>query len=409
MLKVTNAIFFNRTGLPLTHFTFSDDKLQLDQMLLGGFLSAITGIANEIFAHSAKSFVVDNGKNKITIILDENIILALLAESSLMHLEPGLMRVMNYFASNFDLNSNQLYAPHQVDQVRIRLIGVLYPHPIQPSWMVHVNSTAMKLPEVTRVVPKIKEIRSGQRVQELSFYDPNNPNECFDILNYAAFERVVKFSNLFENFDYIIAEDELLGIMTLSNVHYSNFTSKFENFDLVTIARKLNNATLVKDLTTEFGSKILEALQFLYDLHLISKVDPKYKRLFFTIDMCNDLLRELYILAQNAKLSGQLGKFLQENGFPEMLRRLEINTDLQYQVKKDQFFFNMDTNELAENTATMQKMANLIMDYMNQNYQRNAKKILEQKIQKKYPSWLPMEDFDLLKPLTAHFQELTKK
>ena len=103
MAEIQRALIYRIGGTPLALFNFTSSENEVQDILLPGLFSAVNSVSQELFEESSNKLVIDNGNDKITMVRIKNIVIAILSRNSVVQLEPELVRLLNLFESDYNI------------------------------------------------------------------------------------------------------------------------------------------------------------------------------------------------------------------------------------------------------------------------------------------------------------------
>jgi hypothetical protein len=375
-MQIYNVIFFTRAGIPLLKFDFEGAKFTVDEALIGGFLAAITGFSNEIFQVTSDVFVVDNGSYKLTILLNEELVFTVISDSPLLHLSPGLRKVIDYFQKFLFVSQNQQYDPDRLYSLRIKIIRVLFHHPINEEWRVIVDMQSPKFFELNKKYPRLREFQPDIKILEHSFYKKAFADDIFEMLNFAFYEKICKFEGIFEMGDYIYPLDNITTLLNPTNAFSSIITQKVHSIDIPLLIVSIYGIKKIADLSREFGNDAIIALQLLHNFRFIQFVEARFRPVYLVVDMINSLLSEIYSAADTNKIAPIIKTYIFEHYSGEILSLFQPNKEI-LSISKDLIRLdNKSERELEELKNELNKLFINLFENGCKILGRNSKKIL---------------------------------
>jgi hypothetical protein len=371
------VIFYSKHGLPLVNFDFEKPPFVIEEVLLGGFISAITSLSNELFKITTKIFVVDNGLYKLTILIEENLVLVIISDMPLLHLENGLKKVIQFFCKFFDAETNRAYDPKELDQVRVKLIRVLFDHPITEDWKVIVDRRPIKFQDLVQKYPRIAELQPDKKLSEYPFFNKAFADDLFEILNYAFYEKIVKFDNIFNLQDYITPMENLKNILDLKNPYNVIFCERFPSLEVSTIVPTMMGIVKVNDIMQQFGAKMLDVMHFFYNIRMIDIVDVNHRQIYLLIEILSKLLSDTYDQGNINKIGPIMRNYLYEKLPSEIFAYFSAEPNGALRMHKDLKLLEIKKPEILDQLKQgLLNCIGLIITFLPKNLPRQAKKIV---------------------------------
>jgi hypothetical protein len=409
MSTISRFILYNHGGVPLVSFQFDNNPNAFPEVLLSGFLSAITGVSNQLFEVNADRFYIDNGTKKINLFCSPEIFIAVLGSVQLMHLQHEFMELIHYFVNNYDINHPALYEREELGDFYRKVIRVLFRYPIAEDWVVNPQLQTVNYAEVCQKYPLISQLVPNTQIRDQPSFDRSKLQEIYEILNYARYYGVLIFDNDIEPRDYIIGNVFIRSSLNLEAFPLDRITSFARNINALNLMKALTNVCRVSNLIEEFGESVIFVLKNLNQEGYLDLLDEKSRRIYIVIDIANDMIRELYDVEKSTKVSASLRSALDQFARIDLQHLVEQDKDQRYYIKRSNDLLNIaheETMNVKINSFTEFNLALLVI--FNENFPRKMNKHLEPLLKVKYSQLIHDRDIDLLIPLLMKFDEFTK-
>lgn len=324
MIAVEKVFVFEQSGVPRVMFDFTEHQLIMDEILLSGFLSAIDGFSETLFRNPSSHFVINHGNRKITLFRGLGLVIAVISSDDLLYLKPKVDELLFFFSEKYHTGAFEVKDPEIYEDFKIKLVRVLFFLPICDDWIPIPRTDHLKFFEIKLKHSKLDEIDGFTPLNKLSFFQSNNPEATYELINYLYHEKAISFTNHIEARDYIRGEQVLISAIEGNQALFAHLKTAFPTIDIVKLIKELKKIRSVNYLEQCFGQKIIPVLYSLFDDDFIIVLDENRRKIAIIQKVVEDLLQIILQIEKRKKLEKNLTKILKHMEHPEILAQIDI-------------------------------------------------------------------------------------
>lgn len=406
--QIEKAFVFDEFGLAKVMFDFNEDQLVVDEVLLSGFLSAIDGFSQNIFQNQSTHFMIDTGCQKISLFKSAGLIIAIISNESLMAYKDSILKLLQYFAQKYDIQSNSRQDTAVYEDFKIKLIRILFEIPISVDWVpirIQNDEKSSDWDHLCHKFPFLKMVDGKTEIQQLSGVNAENKEEVLEVFNYCFYEELVKFDKIIEPRDYIIGTEKLFALLQGKSDEYKILKNRFKEYPLVKLFTQLKEYKAVYSLQKMYEDNVIQVLIDLFADGYIQLIPDNPRRLLVLIDLVEEFLQILQKIVKPKKFAMDIHFLLDRLDFPELSSRVKLG-DKKVWINKqnlEEVFENHNSDE--HNSADFQKRIQPwlefekdLIEFYYPKYQDKLNAIIHEKLIDQYLQLIHPQDLEVLNP-----------